>query len=392
MRARGRLLECRPLVLCVMTTMLLLVILLAGQTAVTISASGFLQGPWRSRTRVYPAANDDKNVNDREGSSSNEAGHFENVSEQNLTRRSRITYPPNIQCNQTGSFNTGTVTLDCRRRLPRVLCIGAKKCGTGAVRFFLKTHPAVVTSTRGEVHFWDRHQAKGLAWYRRMMSVSSQYQVTMETSPAYFVADSVPLDIARELSASTKLLLILRDPVARAVSDYTHVVTRYPHLPYEDLHKFHMDRPVYPHRNIDYIINKTFEESVLKINGEVNTDNALVFTGIYIYHLREWLKLFPLEQIFIIDGEEFVRNPLPQLKAIESFLGVSSHFSQSDIYFDEIKGFYCLARPVRRCQAESKGRTHPKVTSSVLQKLREFYRPYNMQLEALLGRTFSWNS
>ena len=41
------------------------------------------------------------------------------------------------------------------RRLPRVIAIGAKKCGTGALRFFLSKHSKVKVSYKDEPHFFD---------------------------------------------------------------------------------------------------------------------------------------------------------------------------------------------------------------------------------------------
>ena len=57
-----------------------------------------------------------------------------------------------------------------RRRLPDVIIIGVKKCGTRALLEFLRAHPGV-RAPGPEVHFFDRHYDKGLAWYRYDMTV-----------------------------------------------------------------------------------------------------------------------------------------------------------------------------------------------------------------------------
>ena len=51
------------------------------------------------------------------------------------------------------------------RRLPDVIIIGVKKCGTRALLEFLRVHPDV-RAPGPEVHFFDRHYDKGLDWYR----------------------------------------------------------------------------------------------------------------------------------------------------------------------------------------------------------------------------------
>ena len=51
------------------------------------------------------------------------------------------------------------------RRLPDVIIIGVKKCGTRALLEFLRAHDDV-RAPGPEVHFFDRHYDKGLDWYR----------------------------------------------------------------------------------------------------------------------------------------------------------------------------------------------------------------------------------
>src|SRR5438105_3954856 len=51
------------------------------------------------------------------------------------------------------------------RRLPQVVIIGVKKCGTRALLEFLRLHPDI--RARGpETHFFDRFYQNGLEWYR----------------------------------------------------------------------------------------------------------------------------------------------------------------------------------------------------------------------------------
>ncbi|XP_071489657.1 heparan sulfate glucosamine 3-O-sulfotransferase 1-like [Diadema antillarum] len=279
--------------------------------------------------------------------------------------------------------------LQCKKRLPRLIVIGAKKGGTGALMFFLGHHPAIKRTTPDELHYWDLNQDQGIDWYHNKMPVTSRYQLTVEKSPAYFVGDGIPAAVARDLSPSIKLLLILRDPVVRAVSDYLETVDHFP----DTLHRNSTtggNFPHYPHHNYTYIIEDTFERSVLDKEGRVNAANALVITGMYSVHLEEWYKVFSRQQILIVDGDEFSRDPLPHLKDIETFLNIPSFFTRDLLYYDEEKGFYGLVNSKQKTLGANKGRAHPDVSANVLQKLRSFYRPYDERLRNLTGRTFSW--
>jgi [heparan sulfate]-glucosamine 3-sulfotransferase 3 len=51
-------------------------------------------------------------------------------------------------------------------------------------------------------------------------------QVTMEKTPSYFVTREVPQRV-RQMNPNTKLLIVVRDPVTRAISDYTQAARYY---------------------------------------------------------------------------------------------------------------------------------------------------------------------
>ena len=51
------------------------------------------------------------------------------------------------------------------RRLPQAIIIGVKKGGTRALLEFLRLHPDI-RALGSEPHFFDRHYARGLNWYR----------------------------------------------------------------------------------------------------------------------------------------------------------------------------------------------------------------------------------
>src|SRR5262249_60320079 len=52
------------------------------------------------------------------------------------------------------------------RPLPDFLIIGAQKAGTTALFSYLREHPAIAGPPWKEVSFFDRHYARGAAWYR----------------------------------------------------------------------------------------------------------------------------------------------------------------------------------------------------------------------------------
>lgn len=279
---------------------------------------------------------------------------------------------------------------ECRRRLPQAIVIGVKKCGTGTLRYFLKVHPQVVFSRDEEIHYFNvpsRHD-RGIEWYRRQMSLSRSKQITMEKTPRYFVSSAAPLGIYNEVSPKTKIIVLLRNPVKRAVSDYIAVKHTEGLTPPKDVN---VTGQVPPYVDPIYDIKPSFERSVLDQDGNVKEWNGLINIGMYSNHMKRWLAVFPKEQILVIDSETITQQPWEAIAKVERFLGLTPYFNKEHFYFSAKKGFYCLKRSGKvSCQGASKGRKHPDVDQDVLEKLRTFYRPYDEELSNLLQQRFSW--
>ncbi|KAG7512482.1 heparan sulfate glucosamine 3-O-sulfotransferase 1-like [Solea senegalensis] len=272
--------------------------------------------------------------------------------------------PVNVSEDVTSSPPPGT-----SKRAPHSIIIGVRKGGTRALLEMLDIHPEVAAAAT-EVHFfdWDENYAKGFEWYRELMPYSYPHQITVEKTPGYFTSALAPERICA-MNSSIKLLLILRDPVERVISDYTQVY----------FNRLENHKPVQAIENL------------LVRNGALNIRYKAIQRSLYDIHLRNWLRHFPLEQIHIVDGDALIRDPLPELQKVELFLNLPPRIVSSNFYFNQTKGFYCIRSDGReRCLHESKGRPHPPVNSTVLQQLRSYLQEHNRTFFRLVKRTFDW--
>jgi hypothetical protein len=110
---------------------------------------------------------------------------------------------------------------DMEQRLPQAIIVGIRKCGTRALLEFLSLHPDICHA-HDEMHFFDRDErySLGLEWYRKQMPLSHPNQITIEKTPGYFITRRVP-SLINDMNQDIKLLIIVRDPVTRIISDYT---------------------------------------------------------------------------------------------------------------------------------------------------------------------------
>ncbi|KAJ7316123.1 hypothetical protein JRQ81_002285 [Phrynocephalus forsythii] len=256
------------------------------------------------------------------------------------------------------------------KRLPQAVIIGVKKGGTRALLEFLRVHPDV-RAVGAEPHFFDRNYERGLTWYRELMPRTLDGQITMEKTPSYFVTKEAPARISA-MSKDTKLIVVVRDPVTRAISDYTQTLSKKPDIP-------------------------TFESLTFKnrTTGLIDTSWSAIQIGIYAKHLENWLLYFPIGQILFVSGERLISDPAGELGRVQDFLGLKRIITDKHFYFNKTKGFPCLKKAEGsskpHCLGKTKGRTHPSIDQRVVQRLREFYRPFNMKFYQMTGHDFGWD-
>ena len=105
----------------------------------------------------------------------------------------------------------------------------------------------------------------------------------------------------------------------------------------------------------------------------------------------QWFEVFPRHQILIVNGDRLIEDPVSEVRKIEKFLGLESKITESNFYFNQTKGFYCLkVHSSERCLHESKGRKHPRVDPLVVSKLRKFFNDHNQKLYDLIGEDMGW--
>ena len=261
------------------------------------------------------------------------------------------------------------------QRFPQAIIIGVKKGGTRALISMLNLHPQI-ESANGEIHFFDRNETfrKGVKWYVQQMPFSTQSQITVEKSPSYFVMPHVPPRI-HKMSPTIKLLLIVRDPIERVISDYIQLFN--------------------PQR---IGMNKSFDDVVLDAHKHVNERAQVIRVSCYDIHMVHWLKYFTRQQIHIVNGDALIHNPAQELIKVQEFLGISNFFRKDMFYFNATKGFFCWHKTKLKgnispnCLGSSKGHSHPTIPKYTRECLKRYFFTHNEHFFQLVGINFDWNT
>ena len=170
-------------------------------------------------------------------------------------------------------------------------------------------------------------------------------------------------------------------------------------------------------------LRRPFDELALLAGSEnaststvaVDTSWGAVKIGLYARHLDRWLRHFPLQRFHFVSGERLIADPVGELATLQDFLGLPPIVDDRYFYLNSTKGFPCLRYRRRRrrrrlrhrnsleeeldvddddatprCLGKTKGRTHPTIDDDVLQRLRRFYRPFNVKFYQMTGIDFGW--
>ena len=264
---------------------------------------------------------------------------------------------------------TNILRLVCLKQLPEVLVIGAPKCGTAALSEFLSHHPDIAIEETRELNFFSDNYDLGLEWYKDNLPCSVPGQIVIERSSNYIRIDKGVIHRVWTMNPEMRLILIVCEPVRRTISQFAMSLER---------HK---------------TPNASFQDTIFPNKKKTPKKSYFVRNSNYSYFFSAWLRVFPLEQFHIVDGDNLKTNPWEEVMATERFLGLNPYFRKNNFVYNTTKGFYCFRDRRAKglhCLTPTKGRRHPEVSENTKACLRKFYKPYNELFYELSGRTFNW--
>jgi hypothetical protein len=247
------------------------------------------------------------------------------------------------------------------RALPDAVIIGAQKCGTSSLHMYLTQHPGVIAPLRKEVHYFDVNFGRGESWYRAHFGRAGEPGLNFDASP-YYLFHPLVAERMHALLPRAKLVVLLRDPVRRAYSQYWHERDkgREP-LAFEDALKAEPERVDEAHRRLaNFEISASREHQI----------HSYVSRGRYAEQLERWLALYPREQLLVLRFEDLVKDPLAALNRTLAYLALP------------------LMKEARLEARNS--RNYPPMNPQTAESLREYFAPQNRRLEALLGQSMGW--
>jgi hypothetical protein len=249
------------------------------------------------------------------------------------------------------------------RPLPGFLIIGTQKGGTSSLFSYLAQHPKISPPEIKEIHFFDHKYDQGINWYRSCFPVRSiSGSITGEASPYYLFHPLAARRISKHCRG-VKLIVLLRDPVARAYSHY--MMER--NIGYEDMPTFEEALAAEPGR----LAGQT--ERILSGQCRFNFNHQMysyVARGMYFKQLQEWFNYFQRDQFLFLKSELFFEDPRAELLKVYKFLGIEPVFPP-DLRPENVNIYNPMAPETRIA-------------------LRKHFEEDTAKLAGLLGDEFSW--
>ncbi|MBV7340241.1 sulfotransferase domain-containing protein [Chloroflexi bacterium TSY] len=185
--------------------------------------------------------------------------------------------------------------------LPNLIIIGAMKCATTSLHYYLDQHPDIFMSRHKELNFFidERNWSYGRDWY--CTHFGGQGKIWDEASPNYTAYPRFQ-NVAQRMHnvlPNAKLIYLVRDPIERIVSHYLHLYTN----------GHEQQSPPEALQNLE--------------------ENKYVLRSQYYMQLEQYLKYYPLDQILVLQTESLQVQRRETLAIVFYFLGVDSSFDSS---------------------------------------------------------------
>ena len=237
---------------------------------------------------------------------------------------------------------------------PDLLIIGTQRGGTTSLFRYLMQIPVFKEPLLKEVHYFDLNYHRSTEWYLSHFPQIhiGKSKITGEASPYYLYHPDVPARVAEALP-DVKLIVLLRNPIFRAYSQYTHSA------------KLEFETRSFVDAVNDEIQQILTGNHMPEPNTVEHRERSYVDRGIYLVQLQRWQQYFPQSQILLLISEDFFDNPQSTLREIMEFLGIEALDMKDSLFATHNQSLYSK-----------------HMSPETYKRLAEFYQPYNTQLES----------
>jgi hypothetical protein len=274
-----------------------------------------------------------------------------------------------------------------------IFCIGVQKAGTTSLHDIMKQHPQLELPTVKEIfYFSDEQEYKNISNLNKFFKFYPD-KIQMNVTPN-FISHPKAMERIYQYNANAKIIIMLRDPVTRAVSQYKM-----------------RERTLKEKRTFKDVIHSEINHP----NIAENYITSLIHRSNYVPQIKNVLKYFPRDQVYFMLFEDFVKQQKVEVDKLCQWLGISAFefesINSNSSYYPRKTWMYKLLMKVprkyyrkfnqifnlelrhviRKLVGETKASI--KIEQETIQHLYEYYLPSFDEVELLSGLDCSnWRS
>lgn len=177
------------------------------------------------------------------------------------------------------------------------IAVGPQRTASSWLYSMLRQHPQISLPVQvKETMFWDKHYEKGEAWYEAFFAKDDDARRRGEIAPTLFPSEEARQRLCQ--FPELRVIVLLRDPVARAASHYRH------------------ERALGLQRG--------------SLKDAIARDPRILEASRYSHYLPKWCAAFGRKRVFLVPQEMIAKNPIKILADLCRFLEIDTRFIFAD--------------------------------------------------------------
>ncbi len=276
-----------------------------------------------------------------------------------------------------------------------LLVLGGQKCGTTSLWRVLRQQPWFLPGSAKELHHFNANRPAPDHTYRASFPTdAAPGQLRGEATPNYLSSHVAPARI-RAHNPDVALIVVLRDPVERAISAFRHA------------------------RRLGAIGRRTSLETVFFDEARRHAIGrpwaGIRWDGLYARHIDRYLQLFAPQQLHVMFFEDLVADPAATLEGLWSFLGKEGRLPPHLPHVNRGReprlatlgaAAHLLERRLRRsghahaarilqrarCVTDRRPSAPPVIDPVLRERMQDEYAPDIARLTEIVGRRPPWPS
>ena len=307
---------------------------------------------------------------------------------------------------------------------PEFMLVGGAKCGSTSFARYLSAHPQIknpgpadwLPPIRKEPNCWSwhRHHAEYQSLFVNESPILNPARgqfVSGEFSTSSLIHPLVPRRVQANLPR-LRIFVLLRNPVDRAYSHFMMArnAGMEKECTFEEIVRREIDEvpELLAAHERGFLSTVGDSESCYSTNDgtpirvakheqgspkrSIRNDMDLrdfyfqsyVFRSLYHDQLHRWLRLFPREQLMIIESENFFESEADTMHEVAEFLGLEAFEFQAAAQLQR-------SWDAGASNASEKPQDYAAMDVATRKQLTDFFEPYNQQLYGLIDEDFGWN-